>query len=771
MRACRPVRARRARRAPPDGPVRRTTGGRCRAAAPRASGRWRPRTVDPSRLADSRAGTPTAEASGIVRKMRSDDGDDPYLWLEDLDGDDAAAWVRERNAETVAAVAGGETFDRLRAGIREVFDSDERVPYPGWRGDGFWYGFWRDAAHPRGLWRRTTSTQYRRAEPEWDVLLDVDALADREGENWVWGGAQCLRPGNERVLVSLSRGGADAVVVREFDLRRRSFVEDGFQVPEAKTRVRWIDADHVFVATDFGPGSMTTSGYPRVVRRWRRGTPLAAAEVVYAGRPDDLTVYASHDPTPGFARDFVVRSLDFYRSEKYLLTAAGELVRIPVPDDAGWDVHREWLLVQLRSPWTVDGVTHPAGALLVTRFDAFLAGGRELTTLFRPDSRTALSSYAWTRHHLILASTVDVRSRLEVATPGDAGWRSAPLAGVPEHAHSVVVDTDPDRDDAYLLASTGFLEPTTLRLGQVDGPVETLKREPAFFDADGMAVRQFFATSADGTRVPYFVVGDPDAAGGPALLTGYGGFEVSQMPHYSGAVGRAWLARGGTYVVANIRGGAEYGPDWHRAALRENRPRAFEDFAAVATDLVTRGVTTPDRLGIEGGSNGGLLMGVMLTRRPELFGAVVAHVPLLDMRRYHRLLAGASWMAEYGDPDQPADWAFLRGYSPYHNVRAGRAYPPLLLVTSTRDDRVHPGHARKMAARLREHGHDVAYYENVEGGHGAAANNEQRAFVWALTLEFLWQRLTGDGLTGERAVPRQPADRSATPAGTTQAVR
>ncbi|BCL15127.1 prolyl oligopeptidase family serine peptidase [Micromonospora sagamiensis] len=695
--------------------------------------------------------------------MVSGEGDDPYLWLEDLDGGDAARWVRDRNTETVAALTDGETFAGLLAAIRQVFDSDERISYPAWRGDGFYYDFWRDAAHPRGLWRRTTAEQYRRPEPEWDVLLDVNELAAREGENWVWSGAHCLRPGHQRVLISLSRGGADAAVVREFDLHRRSFVEDGFRVPEAKSHVHWIDQDHVFVATDFGPGSLTTSGHPRIVKRWRRGTALSEAEVVYEGQPDDIEVYASHDPTPGFARDFVVRYLDFYRTENHLLTAAGELVRIPVPADARWDVHREWLVIRLRSPWTLDGVTHPAGALLATRFDAFLAGARDMTVLFRPDPRTALSHHSWTRNHLILATTVDVRSQLEVLTPGDPEWQRAPLVGVPEDDHSFVVDTDPDRSDAYLLASQGFLRPATLRLGQVGGPVETLKREPAFFDADGMAVRQFFATSADGTRVPYFVVGDPRATGVPALLTGYGGYEVSQTPHYSGAIGRAWLTRGGTYVVANIRGGGEYGPEWHRAALREKRPRAFEDFAAVAADLVTRGITTPERLGIEGGSNGGLLMGVMLTRYPELFGAVVAHVPLFDMRRYHRLLAGASWMAEYGDPDREADWAFLREYSPYHNVRPGRPYPPLLLVTSTRDDRVHPGHARKMAARLREHGYDVSYYENVEGGHGAAANNEQRAFVWALTLEFLWQRLAG---ATRPAVPRQ----SATPVGTTQAV-
>ncbi|MFR9774796.1 prolyl oligopeptidase family serine peptidase [Micromonospora sp. MS34] len=665
---------------------------------------------------------------------------------------------------TLAALTGGERFAALRTEIRQVLDAEDRIPYPGWRGDHLWYDFWTDAAHPRGLWRRTTLDQYRRPEPEWEVLLDVDALAAQEGENWVWQEVTVLRPGYDRCLISLSRGGADAVVVREFDLVRREFVADGFTLPEAKSSVCWIDADHVYVATDFGPGSLTTSGYPRVVKRWRRGTPLSAAEVVDEAQVDDLAVHAAHDHTPGFARDFVCRSLDFYRTENYLLTGSGQRRRIEVPEDAQWDVHREWLLIRLRSPWTVGTVTHPAGALLATRFEAFLDGGRDLTVLFRPDARTALSYHVWTRNHLILATLADVRSRLEVLTPGPDGWRREPLPGVTEDDHSSVVETDPDTGDAYLLASEGFLRPATLRLGRIGGPVEPLKREPAFFDGTGLAVRQFSATSADGTQVPYFVVGDPEAPAGPTLLTGYGGFEVSQTPHYSGGVGRGWLVRGGTYVVANIRGGGEYGPAWHRAALRENRPRAYEDFAAVATDLVTRGITTPAQLGVEGGSNGGLLMGVMLTRHPELFGAVVAHVPLLDMRRYHRLLAGASWTAEYGDPDRPDDWAWLRRYSPYHNVGGDLPYPPVLFVTSTRDDRVHPGHARKMAARLRASGHDVSYYENVEGGHGAAANNEQAAFNWALTLEFLWRRLTAETPPAPpRQRPADPGERHSTP--------
>lgn len=668
--------------------------------------------------------------------------EDPYRWLEDVTGPTALDWVRDRNAETVGELSGGTRFQDLRTEIRQVLDADDRIPFA-WRRGAYLYNFWQDAAHPRGLWRRTTLEEYRRTEPDWEILLDVDALAGQEDENWVWQGATVLRSGGYRLaLVKLSRGGADASVVREFDVQERRFVDAGFQLPEAKSRVGWIDADRIYVGTDFGPGSLTTSGYPRVMKQWHRGTPLSEATVVYEGKPEDMSVHAYHDPTEGFERDFVVRNIDFYRSEWQLRADSGDLIPVAVPEDADVDVHREWLLLSIRSPWTAGGTEYPAGALLATRFEAFLAGDREFTVLFEPDAHTSLSYHAWTRNHLILNMLRDVRSQLAVLTPVGGEWRRAALAGVPEFAHTDIVDTDPDDSDEYMLVSSGFTQPDTLRLGHIGGEAETLKQEPAFFDDAGLSVQQLFATSADGTAVPYFVVGSSRPDSGPTLLTGYGGFEVSLTPSYDAIIGRGWLARGGTYVVANLRGGGEYGPQWHQSAIKEHRHRVYEDFAAVAADLVSRGITTRDRLGIQGGSNGGLLMGVMLTRYPQLFGAIVSQVPLLDMGRYHELLAGASWMAEYGDPREEAEWKYLRPFSPYHNVSAGQEYPPVLLITSTRDDRVHPGHARKMVARLRECGHAVSYYENIEGGHGAAADNEQRALKWALVLEFLWQKLT-----------------------------
>ncbi|MCP2180587.1 prolyl oligopeptidase family serine peptidase [Prauserella alba] len=664
--------------------------------------------------------------------------DDPHLWLEDVTGRRALDWVRARNEETTAAYTDRPRFAALQQELREALDADDRIPYVVRRG-AFLYNFWRDAQHPRGLWRRTTLDEYRTADPRWDVLIDVDALAETEGENWVWQGATVLRPSLDRCLVELSRGGADAAVVREFDLQRREFVTDGFQLPEAKSSVSWIDADTIYVGTDFGDDSLTTSGYPRVVKRWRRGTPLADAETVFEGKPEDVAVRGFHDATEGWERDLVRRTIEFYRSELHLHTEDG-LVRIDVPDDAVASLHREWLLVRTRSPWG----DHPAGSLLAARLDAFLAGDTTMTALFTPDAHTSLDYYVWTRNHLVVGTLHDVKTRLRVLTPEAHGWRDEPLTGVPDVGTVDLVDTEPDVDDEIMLEVAGFTQPSSLLHGVVGGEYETLKHAPARFDATGLTTEQFFATSDDGTEIPYFVVRKPGAEPGPTLLGGYGGFEVSQTPYYSSVIGRGWLARGGTYVLANIRGGGEYGPDWHNQAVKEHRHRVYEDFAAVARDLTERGITTRDRLGIQGGSNGGLLMGVMLTRYPELFGAIVCQVPLLDMRRYHLLLAGASWMAEYGDPDEPAQWEHIRTYSPYQNVRSGHTYPPLLMLTSTRDDRVHPGHARKMVARLLESGYapeNVRYYENIEGGHGGAADNAQLAFKTALAYEFLWERL------------------------------
>jgi prolyl oligopeptidase len=674
--------------------------------------------------------------------------DDPYLWLEDVTADKSLDWVRERNAESHEQLEGDLAFQDLRSDLLAILDSDDKIPFVEKIG-AHYYNFWKDTKNPRGVWRRTTLAEFRKDEPAWEVLIELDALNKAENENWVWHGVDCLRPEKkgaayERCLVALSRGGADADVTREFDLVSKSWVKDGWFRPEAKGELGWIDRDTVYVSTDFGRGTMTSSGYPRVVKQWKRGTPMSAATTVYEGEESDIAVGAMHDDTPGFERDFVYRGVTFYTNELFLRGKDGKLLRLDLPDGANKSAFREWLSVELRQPWSVGGKDYAAGSLLAIRLDDFLAGKRDFDVLFAPTATTSLAGSGATKDYYFINVLDDVKNRIYVLQPGADGWSRKPLAGVPTIGTVSISAVDVDESNDYFLTVTDYLTPTSLLMGTIGETPKALKRMPAFFDAAGLEISQHFATSKDGTRVPYFLVSNSKLAAdgsNPTLLYGYGGFEVSLTPGYSASVGRGWLSQGGTYAVANIRGGGEYGPRWHQAALKENRLRAYEDFAAVAEDLIARKITSPRHLGIQGGSNGGLLMGNMLTLYPQLFGAVVCQVPLLDMQRYHKLLAGASWMAEYGDPDKAAEWEFMRTFSPYHNVKAEVDYPPVLFTTSTRDDRVHPGHARKMMARMKEQEHEVYYYENIEGGHGGAADNKQLAHMQALAYTFLRQKL------------------------------
>ena len=506
----------------------------------------------------------------------------------------------------------------------------------------------------------------------------------------------------------------------------------------------WIDQDHVFVMTDFGPGSMTESGYPRIAKKWKRGTPFASAEVVYEGKSEDMSVGALHDDSPGFERNFVTRNLAFYNDELYLLDNKSKLIKIDVPNSAQKSVFHQYLSIELRKPWDVGGKTYPAGALLMTNFDAFLKGERNFDVVFEPSDTTALSSSGFTKDFAYINVLEDVKNRIYVLKPTAKGWVREPLQGAPSLGTVNITAVDSDESNDFFMTTTNYLNPTTLSMGTIGSQPTVLKQLPAFFDAKGLAISQHFAISKDGTRIPYFMVASDGLkldSNNPTLLYGYGGFEISMQPGYSPAVGRAWVSQGGVYVVANIRGGGEYGPRWHQAALKENRLRCYEDFAAVAKDLYSRKVTQSSKLGIQGGSNGGLLVGNMVTLYPGLFKAAVCQVPLLDMQRYNKLLAGASWMAEYGNPDDPKQWDFIKSFSPYHNVKAGEKYANVLFTTSTRDDRVHPGHARKMMAKMEEQGHSVLYYENIEGGHGGAANNRQSAFMQAIAYTFLKQQL------------------------------
>ena len=683
--------------------------------------------------------------------------DDPYLWLEDVQGERALAWVRARNAESRQVLTQHPRFAAMRDGFRQILDSRDKIPYFVRRGDAL-YNFWRDADHPRGLWRRTTLAEFRKPQPAWDTVLDLDALARAEGENWVWAGATCLGPRHELCLLKLSRGGADASVVREFNTVGKRFVTEGFTLPEAKTDIVWDSADTVYVGTDFGPGSLTDSGYPRLIKRWRRGQALAQAELMFEGQAQDVAVGVSVDPTPGHRRTVFSRATDFYNNQQFILAGA-KLHKINIPSDASISFWGDRALLQLRSDWAAGNQRWPAGSLLVSDARAVLAAADgaampPLQALFTPTATRSLAGYSSTASQVLVAVLDKVAGRLEAwrpeGTKGAQRWVKRDIAApFPGTLHASALH-DPEQQpdalaEAFTLTYTDFLTPDSLLLGRTDTSVlETLKAQPAYFDTTGMKVEQRFATSKDGTRVPYFIVWPRGAQAdgkNPTLLYGYGGFEVSQQPRYSAGFGSAWFQQGGVLVVANIRGGGEFGPAWHQAATKAHKQNSYDDFAAVADDLIASKVSSPQHLGIEGGSNGGLLVGAVMLQRPALFAAVVCQVPLLDMRRYHRLLAGASWMAEYGDPDQPAEWAWISKYSPYQNVKPGQKLPKVLFTTSTRDDRVHPGHARKMAARMAEQGHAPLYYENIEGGHAGAADNSQKADMMALEFAFLWQQL------------------------------
>ncbi|GAA4660722.1 prolyl oligopeptidase family serine peptidase [Arthrobacter cryoconiti] len=683
---------------------------------------------------------------------------DENLWLEDIHAEAAMTWVRERNSRTDAALI-NPAYTAREASVVEVLDSTDRIAMVSKRG-AWYYNFWKDHSNPRGLWRRTDWASYASGAPAWEVLLDVDALSAEEGTDWLWAGASMLRPtpGEEYrlAMVALSPDGGDAVAYREFDVTTGAFVQGGFQLPTAKTRLCWVDADTLFVGTDTGDGSMTASSYPAAARVLLRGetmTALAAKEAMFSVPLDHLSGGVSHDSTPGYERDLAYDVLDFFNSRSYLRVGS-DWVHIDVPDDMNVSLHHQWLLLRPRTDWVVGDTVHSAGTLLGIELAAFLAGNREIVTIFTPTLSQSLQSWSWTRDFLLLNVLADVSSSILVVDPG-ASWATAPLDACPP-LHSVeayaVDDEDTEGGNDYWLVATGFLTPTTVLRGTASAPgtpsgQPALVREaPSFFNESDYSVEQHFATSLDGTDIPYFQVGPKGLVldgENPTLLSGYGGFEVSRTPVYSGSVGRTWLERGGVYVVANIRGGGEYGPRWHTAALRENRHRAYEDFAAVARDLSTRGVAKPERLGCAGGSNGGLLVGNMLTRYPSLFGAVSCGVPLLDMRRYTKLSAGASWIAEYGDPDVPADWEFIKTFSPYHLLQAGTAYPPTFFWTATSDDRVGPVQARKMAARMTALGvPGVWFHEALEGGHAGAGNNAQAARLHTASHEFLWRALT-----------------------------
>ena len=674
--------------------------------------------------------------------------DDPYLWLEEIDSAQVRAWVEARNRETVSALCDTQ-FEEDRVAVLDILNAPDRIPWVQQRGP-LVYNFWQDAEHRKGLWRRTTLASYRSENPDWETLLDVDLLAKTEGEDWVWRGCATMAPEHRRGLVHLSRGGADAAVIREFDLAEKRFVDGGFYLSEAKGGADWVDENTLLVSSALGGDAyQTTSGYARTARLYGRGAEFAAAPVVFEGKREDMAAWGGRDRGPRYPRTRYRRQIDFEHHEDFIEQSGSGRVKLDIPADAHISVDHDWLMLNLRTDWDVGGRLYPAGALLIIMLSAFLAGARDFAVLFEPSPRRFLQSFSAVGDVVAINVLDNVRSRISLARFAEGRWQIDPVEGFSDLSILGIFPLAADDDDwfaedvrergVFVVSSQNSLTPPTQSLLKFGQSPDVLKRSPQRFDSAGLEISQHEAVSVDGMRIPYFQIGRAGLAhdgSNAVLLAGYGGFQISELPYYSAATGKLWLERGGVHVIANIRGGGEFGPNWHKAGMRAGKKLAHDDFAAVAKDLIARGVTRPERLACVGGSNGGLLVGNMLTRYPELFGAIQCAVPLLDMKRYTKLTAGSSWISEYGDPDNIDDWAFLREVSAYQATEAGRPYPPILLTTSARDDRVHPGHARKMAARLLALGYRVYFYEPPEGGHAGATDNAQAAFNVALGFAF-----------------------------------
>ncbi|MEQ1709468.1 MAG: prolyl oligopeptidase family serine peptidase [Terricaulis sp.] len=672
--------------------------------------------------------------------------DDPYLWLEEVEGERALTWVREQNTRSLAVLETDARFAQLHADALALANNRDRLPLGGVQ-EGFYYNFWQDETHVRGIWRRSPLGAYAAGQPLWETLLDIDALAASENANWVYKGSDCLE-GTTRCMISLSDGGKDASTWREYDIARRAFVEGGFVTPEAKSSVAWLDADTLIVGTDWGPGTMTESGYAFVLKRWARGAPLASATEIIRGQPTDVGVFAGVlQDVDGFRLPVAYESDTFFESTYWRLDeATPQRINLP-PKSTIQGLYKGHLIATLEQTWSPDAAAGSAaiasGSLIAIDLASISGVPPEVSVLHAPNARQSIEAVAIARDAILVAGFENVRGRLLRFAYDGRAWVEGQV-DLPTTGSVSFAGSSPTEQTAFAVYED-YLTPDTLyALDERATRARVIRALPAQFDASPYVSEQFEAVSRDGTRVPYFVLHQRDMAlngHNPTLLYAYGGFQVSYPPSYSPYVGKMWLERGGVYVLANIRGGGEFGPAWHQAGLRTNRQVIYDDFYAVQQDLVARNITSSRRLGIMGGSNGGLLMGVMLNQHPEMINAAVVQVPLLDMLRFDRLLAGASWVDEYGSPSDPRERRFLRTISPYQNLQARPDFPLPFVLTSTKDDRVHPGHARKYVARMIELGMPVLYYENIDGGHAAAANLNESARRRALEYTYLSQRL------------------------------
>ena len=661
--------------------------------------------------------------------------DEDYLWLEDIESQSALDWVRNQNKLTVERFTGSKRFTSIQSEMVALMSDKKKIPYPRIRGD-YVYNFWRDEQNIKGIWRRSLKSKYINDEPEWEVLLNLDKLSRDENKSWVFKGVIMQSSVSNRCLIRLSPGGSDASELREFDLENRKFVKGGFFIPVNKVRVTWLDKDTLILGTTLKKEDRTSSGYPRNVKVWKRGTPLKEAKTVFSGEKSDVSVGAYKLDQD--ANLFIVyRSVTFYKSESFLWQN-GNPFKLNIPDDCRIEGYlNDELFLELKSPWK----GFATGSLISLNFERLLANQYEISSVFTPDANTSYEDFSYTENEAYITVIRDVKSQLYKVEKKNSEWQKK-LVQLPENGRLSVI-TASDKSDDLFISFSSFLKPSTLFLLS-DGELAEYKTLKEKFDASPYVTEQLFVRSKDGTRIPYFVVRKKDMkfdGTSPVLLSAYGGFQISRKPYYSSFTGRFWLDQGGVFVLANVRGGGEYGPKWHQAAIKLNKHKSYEDFIAVSEDLINRKITSKEKLAIKGGSNGGLLMGVMLTQRPDLFKAIICKVPLLDMLRFHKLLAGASWMGEYGNPDDEEDREYLMSYSPFHNLKKWHNYPEILFTTSTKDDRVHPGHARKMAKKMIDLGYKIHYYENIEGGHGGAADLQQIAMMNALEYMYLYEKL------------------------------
>ena len=670
----------------------------------------------------------------------------PFLWLEEIEGEKPLEWVSEHNTQTLDELVSDPNYQPAFEIATELLNDKDRIPYGSFKGDHI-YNFWRDEKNVSGVLRRTSLEEYQKADPLWETVLDIDQLNKEEGENWVYQGTSYLYPDCNRGLVALSRGGKDASVTREFDFVSKTFVEDGFYLPEAKCFVDWYDVNTVIVGTDFGEGSLTSTGYPRIVKLWQRGTDLDQAKTMLTGEESDVFVWGQMFLGEEGNTFVLRRSVSTWEWKNWIVDKDFNLFEIPIPADAVIRTFlKGYVMVRLHSDWL--GIAE--GSLIAIKTTDLRADDlkSKIQILFAPDEKSTIKSVTSTKDHLLVTLLRNVTGKILYYSLKDTElgkeWVPDEIA-LPEFG-SVGVQATNIKGNNMMVWFEDFLYPTKLfYFPDPSAEPQEIKSLPAKFDATGLKIDQFFATSKDDTSIPYFIVAAEDITldgTNPTLLYGYGGFRYSQIPTYSGTLGNLWLEKGGVYVLANIRGGEEFGPRWHKASLLENRQNCFDDFIAIAEDLIARKITSPRHLGIEGNSNGGLLVGAVFVQRPELFNAVVCVAPLLDMLRFHKLPPGTAWLSEYGNPDIPEQRAFLEKFSPYQNLKKGSEYPDVLFLTSTNDDRVHPGHARKMAARMEALGNKVFYWEETEGGHAGAAENEQRARKMALKYTYLLKMLS-----------------------------